>query len=1200
MAFAVACTPKIGEQPEPPQAEAFGGTSCLGDSGRAFSDFFKGAGQDEAITNAWTCWSDVFVSFHRYVRGQNRDGYTSQELATFLEHNLLGASSTGRISPALQKEVMKFKQLFVGGSRTLITRQEILDLIDILKTLKGLSLRANPHMKVYLMKWNAREADGTSASREPYERAEAELQHIAATFASLIRKDYEAYGLTDLAGLVRELSVLMEFQDSTDMISKALNVGQTLKAALLGGDANSLAPRDWSPILKAVGTSYAQYLRYHYFIQDLPSDARSEQITEWAALGTKMLAEAERLLNTKESRTITRGEVDAVATSLAKNFPSIKSSPELISQILKVKRALLGGDLSSLKIAEVRAAREKVAPIEALLQRLVPSEKIYFLTWDPTKIRRREALRLFEEARSSLDLSGRELGALMVSDYDSYDLGKLLTEVDRLYRPGGTLGSSLTEYLPLFNEVKNAIYEDGDSIVRVHQWSNALGFASRVFTTYLFNRYFISTGGESGWTIDKFDSMDRIITKVAHIVGDMLLVKKPVGFNLQEITGVCRELQKIWPAFKTSAPFISEVMKVKRVLLGGSTTHFTHKDYQMFMEQMGPVKAVIGHVFVSYYDVLMMEWNPRDTDPESAMSRFTDATEGLESELRAFGDRLQAEYRLKDAIPLLIEFEKLYGSGNSYVPTLKKFLPLATDVKNIVFNDKTDVVAKSQWAPLLGLVSRGYSTFLYYNYYVSKSGSREAETYHSLGKLGVRIKGLFEQVLGIKKTDGIPRDEVLKLVRHARTLNLVPPSIQQSTLNSVANAAMDRLMNPPERRLAGQWPNGIRRWNMDYILREMDIYLANQLFMLDAFKSSDQTTLHSAALMQRLNHRLRQPKLPPELKTGLQEMKHVLTTAIPFTLDSKNRLVISGSRPGTYNLRSVERHNMVRAMTRLLTSSYSGDLKRIRGYEGLNQPEVEVAFNDLKGAAVDMGWLDPKNTTFVASRYQEANIFMPRADGVGLASFNELHDLFFSISSGLELNSQLQKSLRRDCGSGSTVAYSCLFSSYSRAFSTTLASMPDFLKFRTQSTPDVFSEFFMNTMKGIGYHGGPDGRAPISYVALQPSLIQYIELIMTRFDINRDGVIVEREAKRAFPLFKDLLKVIVKKQLENGSLKESDLLALYCWILQFGSAPETTMDGLMFLSYKDDPTTWDVRADRAKIAQILGYIGEKLRAAQQP
>ena len=64
--------------------------------------------------------------------------------------------------------------------------------------------------------------------------------------------------------------------------------------------------------------------------------------------------------------------------------------------------------------------------------------------------------------------------------------------------------------------------------------------------------------------------------------------------------------------------------------------------------------------------------------------------------------------------------------------------------------------------------------------------------------------------------------------------------------------------------------------------------------------------------------------------------------------------------------------------------------------------EVAVGYEKIRPAIVELDLIDKENTTFISSRYREANLFVSRANGDEYANFTEMHDLYIHIMSGLK------------------------------------------------------------------------------------------------------------------------------------------------------------------------------------------------------
>jgi hypothetical protein len=102
-------------------------------------------------------------------------------------------------------------------------------------------------------------------------------------------------------------------------------------------------------------------------------------------------------------------------------------------------------------------------------------------------------------------------------------------------------------------------------------------------------------------------------------------------------------------------------------------------------------------------------------------------------------------------------------------------------------------------------------------------------------------------------------------------------------------------------------------------------------------------------------------------------------------------------------------------------------------------------------------------------------------------------------------------------------------------------------------------------------------------------LMHYIESIFTRFDRDLSNSISFTEARDIYPIFYDLLK---KAANEGGIEKESEIYALYNYILHKGKPPESLIDKIYFkLIWCNSPSKWEkVNADRVKLVKIIGQL----------
>lgn len=535
------CDIKIGEQPPPPENQEFGGTRCISEMTPTLKAFIQGEAKKEELNAAWNCVSGAVEKFKRYVRGRSADRYTSQELATFLENNFLDESQ--KISPRLQEEFMKLKQVFVGGRADSISRGEIDKLIFLFKNLRTMTVGLNPYMKVYAMNWTVSEPSSLQMDVRYFEEANKEIQNAARILASLIEKNGQGYNLSDVVALAESLNDFFgENWSFPKVIAKYMPVVKKVKKALAGGDENTISPNEWHRFSLLGARGYIQYLRYFYFIKSVPETGTGYRLSYLSRTMEDVLSVFQDLVADKPEGVVTRDEVIDLLRTLQVVWPDFKVSSELVFEVMKVKQLFFGGSVDSFTTTDFGTARLKVSRIKALVERFLPFYTIYGREWEADLYDPEEAQKLFMESQFVLDATAREAGSLFEGSYDLNDLAKLVHEIEALYPPknGESWAEKTEKALPLVIDVKNMILGGEDSSLRKENWSVLLGFSARAYSDFLYYEYFVK-----GQTLEKpltVSYLSVLSNQSLNIIGDILSIKKEKQFSRDELNKIARHL----------------------------------------------------------------------------------------------------------------------------------------------------------------------------------------------------------------------------------------------------------------------------------------------------------------------------------------------------------------------------------------------------------------------------------------------------------------------------------------------------------------------------------------------------------------------------------------------------------------------------------------------------------------------------------
>lgn len=980
----VGCETRLGEKPPEAAGQEFGGTKCLEEAMPVIQDFFAGEAQTQDVGVAWDCLGSAIEKFKKYVRGSSSDRYTSQELADFLEDNFLTEVKRGQISPSLQTEMMKFKQMFVGGSTEYITREEIDKTLVTFRTFKDITMRLNPYMKVLTLNWSVSTSSKMAQEVKYFEDANKEVQAAARQLASLIEKNSQSYVLSDFATLMDEMSKFFgEEWKFPKTISLYMPMVKKIKKALAGGDENSVAPSEWRRFTLLGARGYILYLRYHYFIKSVPETGSGYRLSYLSRTVEDLFSVFQDLVSEKPEGVVSRQEVSELLTTLSALWPEFKVSSGLVFEGMKIKQLFFGGSVDSWSIDDFQNARLKVSRIQALIERFLPYYSIYGKEWEPGFYTDEEAQKLFIEAQVVLEMTVRELGLLFDGAYDLHDFHQLLVEVETLYPPAA-----------------------------------------------------------------------------------------------------------------------------------GRT-------------------------------------------------------------------------RLADKV--------------------KEYLPLVIDTKNMVLGGSGSTLAGSGWSSLLAFASRAYMDVLYFKYFIKDRGYDKPKTIEHMSFFSNQSLNILRDIILRKRGQHFVSLDIQQILKHLVRLEILPAGMQDKAIHSLVTVILNNVLITPENRLQGRADYSLSLSSVEVLRHEIQVWLDTELFIANL--AEEKTEYSTGHLLNIIKNKLGEADLSKALREGLHELSLSVTSPVPLTVTSQSHVIISNFYEQEYDGTSLRQLNINRAISRILLRSFAGDLNRINEHKGLTLPEVEAAYVDLQPLFVELKMIEPGNTHFASSRFREANIFTPHADGNELVSYQEVADLVGMIISGVSIHEQLKEQLVNDClgrnetvTDDTTVSLGCARNSYGHSMLRVMRSVPEFLRFMRSSNKEEWSIFIGNVFKAAGHVPNSAGVVRMGDIALSPHVIQYIEMVYARFDKNKDDIIDAGEAVKAFPAFRGILKELAQEQLKDGSLKESDLLDVFTYILRYGKPPETMKEKIHFaLFWRNKPLKWDVWANRIQISKILGYIADQVaKTANKP
>ena len=171
------------------------------------------------------------------------------------------------------------------------------------------------------------------------------------------------------------------------------------------------------------------------------------------------------------------------------------------------------------------------------------------------------------------------------------------------------------------------------------------------------------------------------------------------------------------------------------------------------------------------------------------------------------------------------------------------------------------------------------------------------------------------------------------------------------------------------------------------------------------------------------------------------------------------------------------------------------------------------------------------------------------------------------------------------------IPYSCVTDSYLALQIPYFNAMPIMAQYLQNITASENYEILENFLKASGAFPDSSGNIVRGYLSQYPHVVQYAENFFRRFDSNEDSIVDTAEAMVAFPVYKEIMKVASNGQLST----DKQLKALFAWILVYGTTPKPNEFARFSLAWlPKGEKGWNIKADRKKIAAILGYLASSL------
>lgn len=611
-------------------------------------------------------------------------------------------------------------------------------------------------------------------------------------------------------------------------------------------------------------------------------------------------------------------------------------------------------------------------------------------------------------------------------------------------------------------------------------------------------------------------------------------------------------------SYHISDSLLAEFMVIKQVMVGGELDRITREElYQSvdFLEEIR-LEAIRLKPHLRYL-------NPRlvtKQEPMELGERLSEANEAIKVSVRTFSARLQKSkksYPLEHLAIFLQEFRQFVKWEDHF----QRAIPVAHWVEFLrifkeltVANSKEEVIRPNEWSPLLKSMARWYLTYLQFQVGVKGQPVLQGVGLQNLLHLANEGFAQVEDSLR-RQPDGhtVTYDQLKQLMVALRALNWLPEGIRVESLEQATKAVITKVFGDPELAPSQRKSNGLTLDALSLVRHEFYRWASIQMNLDSQFKGTGVVRVDVPNLQSHI-------EIPMDTVVNGQsqqdavweEFLKVRKIIPPLYESGKYRvtLVPESERPKMglrYDFHNLSMMNLLRTISALIFRGYSEDHSLMRGWDaGIRSHEMQQFYMDFRDMGIDLKWVDVRNRKTGERVFVEGNLFNYSSDGFidgemgprGQMNMPETMEFFGFLYSGGKMGDDLYYSLQQQCATGPIdiqcrpmLERSCVREYLHEVLLNNSSHMPGFKQYLQSAPLSVRKELAKNLLETALTPSSSEMWVEHAELATMAVISQYAEAVMTRFDSNHDGVLVNREVYASIPVFQGYIKKFAREKM---------------------------------------------------------------------
>jgi hypothetical protein len=889
-----------------------------------------------------------------------------------------------------------------------------------------------------------------------------------------------------------------------------------------------------------------------------------------------------------------------------------KIPDSLAHEIMKIKVSILGGNTDQFTKAELNQLRRIIEQVTPDAVQLNKHMAIIVEKWNYSQLSKVEKEKKFNEAHLALSVFTDKLFSLFSKSPTEYDINSGIDLIRQflIYSDANQEHiDDIETYRPIAVAVKKNLIGDNTPVIKTQDWP----IVSRALSSTLFliqrNTYFMKESSPD-YEFSTNNKVSRYGLLAQDIAADVYEVLNMQVDRIVTHEQIAETFNVAFQAFGMNVKITTLMMKdislLKNAIIDVDDTNevnaWNKNDFKLLAVKLNVLLREVGMVLTT---IKQMDQDPLwKTDYTVFNQREIEFVQSIDKVVSVFEGRYDLYY-IKPLLNSLKEAELINDS--KFLTDYDKYYNVIVSAKKLVTSVGGTSLKANDLKNLISLAGRAYFHVLEYNNYIKPIEYKNDKFAPALLNILPKAKITLTDALKYNLNGFFSTEDFLETYSLAcRDLEL-KPILTNPSLEVVLKALWSHILINPDRRISGQILPGLNQEALNNLYMYVKLLFDSNKLGSEIFNA--RANPKQVQLISTIHEIMNRTTDPYELQI-LKEMNAAFSGPVPLTTQN-GLLKILDINSDSYSYADIQMSNIVRVAARLLTLSYSSSLDNVLQMDQMQSPltldELRFAFDQLKPVIYEKDIVNPEVIDFMGKRFQDANLFVSRANGDDFASFLEIHDIAIHLITGSARASKTHDNIYNHCLTPAALPLNrktqiydlCLLDTYF-LFNDGFEFLPQFTAQKKTLGEAKNKEYSYNLLLAAGLIPNEKQIVLLDDADNFPHIVQYIEMMYAKFDANLNGELDKDEALAAFPTFKNMIKKVVTSMESASKIKEDQYPGVFIYFLKFGKAPKTVIEKLQFMAFISNEKKWIVNATRFDIGIVFKFIADSTAPAATP